>query len=272
MLRQPGLGPLGSLYQIDALEFLKGIESESVDLCVTDPAYESLEKHRATGTTTRLSQSKSSSNAWFDIFPDTRYPALFKELYRVLKPRTHAYIFCDETTSDVLKPIVRAQGFWVWKTLPWVKTTKHVPKELLKDLASFTPEQIVDKLTRTGMGYHWRASNERILFLEKRSTRQSWPRLKPTGKGRRLNDLSKKDVLYGAPVGDAYPTEKPVSVIEQLIENSSDPGDTVIDMFAGSGATGEAAANLERRFILGDTSDRSMEHILNRLREHFYEF
>ena len=53
--------PLFELYAKDAVAWLLDQRSESVDLLITDPAYESLEKHRAVGTTTRLKHSKSSS-------------------------------------------------------------------------------------------------------------------------------------------------------------------------------------------------------------------
>lgn len=278
------------VFQLDAVEMLRKLPDNSVDLSVFDPAYESLEKHRAKGTTTRLKESAASSNAWFQIFRDARYPELLTELYRVMKPGSHVYIFCDETTADVLKPIAREQGFWVWKSLIWVKTVKgpnwlwgHIKHALhaligpvLRELSikalkevvmGIDVYQIMTNLTRTGMGYHWRASCERILFLEKRTTRQTWPRLDPTGRGRKLNDLGAKDVLYDAPVlgKGAYPTEKPVGLIMQLIANSSDEGEVVLDMFAGSGATGEAANKLYRRFILSDISDASIETMRERL-------
>jgi site-specific DNA-methyltransferase (adenine-specific) len=48
----------------DAVDWLRDLPAESVDLLITDPAYESLEKHRAVGTTTRLKHSKASSNDW----------------------------------------------------------------------------------------------------------------------------------------------------------------------------------------------------------------
>ena len=54
----------------DAVEWLRKVPDASVDLVVTDPPYESLEKHRAVGTTTRLKHSKASSNDWFEIFPN----------------------------------------------------------------------------------------------------------------------------------------------------------------------------------------------------------
>lgn len=129
-------------------------------------------------------------------------------------------------------------------------------------------DQIMSALTRTGMGYHWRASSERILFLEKRTTRHRWPD-EPAGLGRRLNDLGEKDTLYAAPVlgNGAYPTEKPVGLIMQLIANSSERGELVVDPFAGSGATGRAAYCLERRFLMGDTSGFSIETMLRHFQE-----
>src|SRR5690242_3919304 len=65
------------LFQGDAVTWLGGLPAGTVDLVVTDPPYESLEKHRAVGTTTRLKQSKASSNPWFRVFPNARFPELF---------------------------------------------------------------------------------------------------------------------------------------------------------------------------------------------------
>lgn len=280
-----GRVPTNSFVQIDAIELLRALPDDSVDLMITDPAYESLEKHRAKGTTTRLKQSKASSNEWFPIFRNHLYQAFFTELYRVMKPCTHAYVFCDETTDDVIKPIAREVGFWVWKSVIWVKTIKtagvlyqqlrkhllehadksHDISQALKLIRQFyeeevPTEEIADTLTRTGMGYHWRGSCERILFLEKRSTQQSWPQLDPTGRGKQLHFKGWKDVLYGAPVldSDAYPTTKPLGVVEKLVLNSSVPGDLVIDPFAGSGVVGNAARLHERCFLLGDISPKAI--------------
>ncbi|MBF4348312.1 site-specific DNA-methyltransferase, partial [Vibrio anguillarum] len=79
---------------LDAITWLKTIESNSVDLVITDPPYESLEKHRKIGTTTRLKNSKSSSNQWFEIFPNKRFEELISEIYRIMKKNSHFYLFC----------------------------------------------------------------------------------------------------------------------------------------------------------------------------------
>ena len=83
------------LSQLDAVTFLRTLPSESADVVVTDPAYESLEKHRAVGTTTRLKVSAGSSNPWFSVFPNARFGELFAEVFRVLKRDTHFYLMCD---------------------------------------------------------------------------------------------------------------------------------------------------------------------------------
>src|SRR5690606_7271265 len=62
-------GPTFQLSQGDAVAWLRARPAESIDLLITDPPYESLEKHRAIGTTPRLKHSKASSNDWFSIFP-----------------------------------------------------------------------------------------------------------------------------------------------------------------------------------------------------------
>src|SRR5215204_277879 len=92
------------LHQADAVDWLRTLAPASIDLVVTDPPYESLEKHRAVGTTTRLKHSKSSSNDWFGIFPNSRFGELFSEVFRVLRPNTHFYLYCDAETMFVAKP------------------------------------------------------------------------------------------------------------------------------------------------------------------------
>jgi len=105
----------------DAVAWLRTLPAGSVDLVVTDPPYESLEKHRAIGTTTRLKHSKASSNDWFSIFPNARFPELFAEVYRVLKKDTHFYLYCDPETMFVAKPMAEEAGFKFWKPIIWDK-------------------------------------------------------------------------------------------------------------------------------------------------------
>jgi DNA modification methylase len=113
--------PSFQLTQGDAVAWLRTLPAASVDLLITDPPYESLEKHRAIGTTTRLKHSKASSNDWFTIFPNARFPELFAEAYRVLRKDSHFYLFCDPETMFVAKPLAEAAGFKFWKPIIWDK-------------------------------------------------------------------------------------------------------------------------------------------------------
>jgi site-specific DNA-methyltransferase (adenine-specific) len=113
----------------------------------------------------------------------------------------------------VAKPAAEQVGFRFWKPLVWDKC-------------------------KIGMGYHYRARYELILFFEK-------------GK-RKLNDLGVADVLTVPRVFRGYPAEKPPEVAEVLIQQSSVPGELVIDPFLGSGAAGVAALRAGRAFAGND--------------------
>jgi site-specific DNA-methyltransferase (adenine-specific) len=212
----------------DAVTWLRSRPAESVDLLITDPAYESLEKHRAVGTTTRLKHSKASSNDWFKIFPNARFGELFREVFRVLRPDSHFYLLCDAETMFVAKPEAEQAGFRFWKPLVW------------------------DKMT-IGMGYHYRARYELILFFEK-------------GK-RRLNDLGVADIIQAPRIRGGYPAEKPAEVAEVLIRQSSQPGDLVADPFMGSGSVGVGALRLHRRFAGNDLNPDAVAIAAQRLQD-----
>lgn len=62
-----------------------------------------------------------------------------------------------------------------------------------------------------------------------------------------------------------YPTQKPLGVLERIIKVHSDPGDTVLDFFAGSGTAGEAAARLGRSFCLIDDNPEAIDVMQSRL-------
>jgi site-specific DNA-methyltransferase (adenine-specific) len=212
----------------DAVAWLRELPGESADVVITDPAYESLEKHRAIGTTTRLKHSKASSNDWFTIFPNERFGELFREVYRVLRKDTHFYLLCDAETMFVAKPAAEQAGFRFWKPLVWDKCT-------------------------IGMGYHYRARYEFILFFEK-------------GK-RRLTDLGVADIITVPRIRGGYPAEKPADVADVLIRQSSQLGDVVCDPFMGSGSVGIAALRLGRRFLGNDLNPEAVRITAGRLRD-----
>lgn len=65
-----------------------------------------------------------------------------------------------------------------------------------------------------------------------------------------------------------YPTQKPLGILERIIRASSDPGDVVMDFFAGSGTTGQACLNLGRNFILCDSNPQAIEVMKKRFTQY----
>lgn len=64
-----------------------------------------------------------------------------------------------------------------------------------------------------------------------------------------------------------YPTQKPKGILKRIVLASSNPGDTVLDFFSGSGTTGEVAHELGRKFILVDDNPQALEVMSMRLRQ-----
>ena len=211
---------------MDAIQWLGQLPPASVDLFLTDPAYESLEAHRAQGTTTRL------TNDWFATFADDKYPEFFRLLYSVLKPNRHCYVFSDAPSMFVMQPAAVAAGFKFWKPIVWDKQAM-------------------------GMGYHYRNQCEFILFFEKGT------------EGRQLRNRGISDILPCKRLGPtqrSYPTEKPVELLELLVEQSTNRGEVVADPFMGSGASLVAAAKTGRQPWGCDLAVRSYELTRKRLK------
>jgi 16S rRNA G966 N2-methylase RsmD len=100
------------------------------------------------------------------------------------------------------------------------------------------------------------------------------------GDGRRSRSSSTKEPTAGVPMGDVweigvlapvarertgYPSQKPEALLDRLVTALSDPGDLVLDPYAGSGTTLAVAAKRGRRFLGMDQSEVAIETILERL-------
>ncbi|WP_372073243.1 site-specific DNA-methyltransferase [Tistrella mobilis] len=80
------------------------------------------------------------------------------------------------------------------------------------------------------------------------------------------NDEAKKEskALFG---GAVFTTPKPERLIQRILEITSDPGDLVLDSFAGSGTTGAVAHKMGRRWIMVELGDHAKTHIVPRLQK-----
>ena len=119
-------------------------------------------------------------------------------------------------------------------------------------------------------GRHWRYPPARLDELDAAGLIE-WS---ATGNPRKIRYADEsagklpQDVwLYKDPQRPAYPTQKNARMLERIIRTSSNPGDTVLDCYAGSGSALLTAARLGRRFIGMDNSEAARVVIEKRLYE-----
>ena len=117
-------------------------------------------------------------------------------------------------------------------------------------------------------GRHWRYPPERLDELDAQGL-IVWS---STGNPRKIiyadqsaGKLPQDVWVYKDPQRPSYPTQKNAAMLERIIRASSDPGDTVLDCYAGSGSTLLEAARLGRRFIGMDDAPAAWEVIGSRL-------
>lgn len=205
------------MYNDDCLNVLKGIESNSVDLIITDPPYE-LDNHGG-GTTELATRDLVCNTQEYVGFMSSgfNYDAVFTELLRINKI-PNMFIFCSN------KQISKIMGWFEQRNLTatllvWSKTN---PSPLCNGKHVSDLEFIVYV---RGKGSTF---NNSVPFEYKKKLYQS-------------SVVAKKDRIHTA--------QKPVDLIKRYIELASNPGDTVLDCFMGSGSTGVACVETGRSFI-----------------------
>lgn len=225
------------LYNEDCLKILKDIESESIDCVVTDCPYHivgskcsgdavATEKREIGGgyymatpkidehgnrfyTNTRhVSLCGILNDANGDTYlkdgklfkhNDIQFSEWLPEVYRVLKPGTHCYIMINPRNLKDLWQDAEDVGFVFQNLIVW------------------------DKGNQTPNKYYMNAY-ELILMLRK-------------GRARNINNLGTKNILriHNIVRTKSHPTEKPVELMQVLVENSTNENDIVMDLFMGVG-------------------------------------
>lgn len=259
----------------DNLDLLKKIDDESIDLIYIDPPFNTGKTQSKTTIRTKQSDSGDrtgfqgrkfetetlSTHAYHDQFDDFRQfiePRL-REAYRVLKPTGSFYFHIDYRESHYCKVLLdtifgrasflneiiwaydyggRTRKKWAPKhdtILFYVKDPRHY---------TFNPDAI-DRVPYMAPG---------LVSAEKRArgkipTDTWWHTIVPTNGSEKTG----------------YPTQKPLGVLRRIILASSNPGDMVLDFFAGSGTTGAACLELNRNCILMDNNPEAIEIIRRRL-------
>ena len=209
---------LDVIYNEDCLEGMKRIPDGSVDLVVTDPPYRLTSRGTSgsmggafwTGDLAKSGQVFESGNV--DISDWIR------ECYRVLKDGTHLYVMTNDKNLTNCLNQIDSNKFKFIKTLTWVK-----------------PNKICGR---------WYMTQKETIILARK------------GSQRPINNASTSDVLFTPDFKklksnglNLHDTEKPIELMQTLIENSSKNGEVVLDPFMGIGSTAIACINTNRSYI-----------------------
>lgn len=228
-----------SLFNDDCLKILKDIPDESIDCVVTDCPYRitggganadtnvgGILDHKKDGTFRKdeqgnkfYSDSKhiSLSGVLNDAnlntyakegklfkYNEIKFSEWLPEVYRVLKPGTHCYIMINPRNLKDLWQNAEDAGFVFQNLIIW-------------DKGNATPNK------------YYMNAYELILMLRK-------------GRARNINNLGTKNILRIPNIvrTKVHPTEKPVELMQVLIENSTNELDVVLDPFLGGGCNGNS--------------------------------
>ena len=228
-----------SLYNTDAIKWLKTLDNDSVDLIVSDPPYR-VQQHGSSGLSgifkTKTGVEKELNSKLFQ-HNEVEVTDCSSELFRILKPDNHCYIMTNDFNLINFLNVFTDVGFHFTKLIIWDKQNKIANPYYMQQV-------------------------EYILFMSKGRTKQ-------------INNCGTSNLLSISNIqnkNNDHPTEKPVELMEILIKNSSKEGDLVMDPFVGVGATALACQNLNRNFIGCEIDKKYYDTAMERLNSGLNDF
>ena len=177
------------------------------------------------------------------------------EMRRILKPTGSIYLHCDPTASHYLKLVMDAlfgrhnfRNEIVWHYRRWTGTA-HQFLAMHDILLFYTKREsghvfnalytgYTKKSLKRKQNYHTRIKDDDVFVtsINKKGVKENDVWMIPV-----INSQAKERL--------GYPTQKPLELLDRIINASSDPDDVVFDPFCGCGTTIEAARKLNRRAI-----------------------
>jgi len=281
---------MGKIIYGDNLPVLRDMESDSVDLIYIDPPFNTGKRQKRTRIktvrddeqgdrtgfqgkryrTTRVSSVGSVGSVGyedaFDDFLGFLRPRI-DEAYRVLKAKGSLFLHIDYREVHCCKVLLLDQVFG-------------------RD--SFINEIIWAYDFGARSRKRWSTKHDNILWYAKDPRNYTFnfdemdriPYMAPglVGKEKAARGKTPTDVWWHTIVGTnskektGYATQKPLGVLERIVKVHSNPGDLLLDFFAGSGSFGDAAARNQRDFVLIDSNPEAIRVMARRLRIHSPEF
>jgi site-specific DNA-methyltransferase (adenine-specific) len=271
---------IDNIFYGDCLEEMKKIETNSIDLIYLDPPFFSEKRH------TLSSKDRTKEFSFDDIWKTNRAYAVFLEerisiMRELLKDTGSIFVHCDKSAEHIIRAILdnifgssNFQSEIIWSYKRWSNSKKgllpahqniyfYSKTEKFKFNKIYTAysqttniDQILQRRTRD-------KDNKSVYDLDKNGN----PKQADPKKGVPLNDVW--DIPYLNPKAKervGYPTQKPLLLLERIIQLCSDEEDTILDPFCGSGTTCVASKLLNRNYIGIDKSLDAIELTVNRLK------
>lgn len=198
----------------DCLVEMQNIPDNSIDLIVTDPPYKLTSGGCKGGLDIRFNKSDYSKKSRGQFFDIPKFDLWIKECFRILKDGTHFYCMTNDKNLNAIYNTAVNAGFKEVNILVW-KKYMHTP-----------------------LPYYMK-NVEFILLFRKGSAR----------KINNMGDFALIENIKGVYGNKVHVSEKPVSLFEKFILNSSNECDVVLDPFAGSFPMGLACVNTSRHYI-----------------------
>lgn len=225
----------------DCFNYLKEIKNKSIDLILVDPPYliskssnfKNYSDKANSDIITKYGKHSIDFGEWDK--EDIDWNLLFKEYYRILKDGGTLIFFYDIWKSTMIKDIAESNKFKQPRICHWQKTN---------------PVPINSKIN-----YLSNANEYFFTFVKGK---------KPTFHSEYDNGTYRYPLCHGKERLE-HPTQKPLSLIMDLVKKHSNEGDLVLDTFAGTGTTGEACLILKRNYILIERDENYFSLIKNRL-------
>ncbi len=261
----------------DNLAILKTIDEGSVDLIYIDPPFNTGKQQSRKQI--RVEKDENGDRVGFggnryqtEVIGERAYRDYFDDYLGFLEPRLHeAY--------RILKPNGSLYFHIDYREV-------HYCKVLLDDIFgrdSFLNEIIWAYDFGGRSKTRWPAKHDNILYYVKNPQHYTFnrdevdriPYMAPGLVGKQKAERGKfpTDTWWHTIVGTnskektGYPTQKPAGVLRRIIAVSSDPGDLVMDFFAGSGTVGEVCLELGRQFILMDNNTQAITVMQERFKD-----
>lgn len=215
------------LYNQDCMEAMKGIQTDSINLIVTDPPYNlgNFMKNRDTNLK-KMRDNFFGSAGWDDMEYDEWVESMdefFESAARVMQKGGTMIVFMAIIKVETIIKLAEKHGFYYKTTGIWHKTNP-MPRNMNLQFVNSTEAWIYFTYKkRTGT-----FNNGGALFHD-------FVEISVTPNGERK---------FGK-----HPTQKPEALMRHFVEILSNPGDCVLDPFMGSGTTGVVCKRTDRNFI-----------------------